>query len=79
MLDEPGEVRVRLRFPDGGAVLDYRVAKPIAERLVLELGRHGVSVTVDDEVHAGLAVLPYASLWGDQLGPAWPRSQSSWP
>ncbi|MCP2289824.1 hypothetical protein ACFYT3_26980 [Nocardia amikacinitolerans] len=57
------EVRVRLRFPDGGAVLEYRAAAAVARRLSVELGRYGVSVTVDDQVHAELTALPNTELW----------------
>ncbi|BAW08004.1 conserved hypothetical protein [Nocardia seriolae] len=61
--DRGNEVRVRLRFPDGGAVLDYRTTRPAADRLAVEFGRHGVSVTIDDQLHDRLPALPHAQLW----------------
>ncbi|UFS97081.1 hypothetical protein [Nocardia huaxiensis] len=66
-----GEVHVRVRFPRGGVVLDYRATRAVADRLVIEFGRHGVSVTIDDQVHEGLAALPHAQEWmrpGDERG-----------
>lgn len=64
MSDSSKEVHVRLRYPEGGAVLDYRVSRLIADRLVRELGRHGVQVTIDDEVHDGLPLFPHTEMWG---------------
>ncbi|MEV6558250.1 hypothetical protein AB0M22_21225 [Nocardia sp. NPDC051756] len=64
MSESSNEVRVRLRYPEGGAVLDYRVSRAIADRLVRELGRHGVHVTVDDDTHDKLASFPHIEMWG---------------
>ncbi|NNH71336.1 hypothetical protein HLB23_15945 [Nocardia uniformis] len=57
------DVHVRLRFPEGGAVVEYRAPASVARRLADELGRHGVVVTIDDDVHAMLTDLPTTDLW----------------
>ncbi|WP_433714069.1 hypothetical protein ACQP2U_07910 [Nocardia sp. CA-084685] len=53
----------RLRFPDGGAAVDYRTADAIAHRLATDLTRHGVTVTIDNEVHDNLPTLPNTEIW----------------
>jgi hypothetical protein len=65
MVETSDTVHVQLRFPQGGVVLHYRAAAPIAERVALELGRHGVDVHIDDDVDGALADLPNAELWAD--------------
>ncbi len=54
---------MQLRFPPGGAVLDYRASRAIAVRLAAEFGLHGVDVRVDDQVTGALADLPNPELW----------------
>ncbi|WP_280264753.1 hypothetical protein [Nocardia wallacei] len=56
-------MHVQLRFPPGGAVLDYRASRAIAVRLAAEFGLHGVDVRVDDQVTGALADLPNPELW----------------
>ncbi|MBF6177220.1 hypothetical protein [Nocardia otitidiscaviarum] len=58
------DVHVRLRFPEGGAVVEYRATEPVARRLAHDLGRHGVIVTIDNDVHPQLSDLPTTDLWG---------------
>ncbi len=62
--DSSDDVHVRLRYPEGGAVLDYRASRAIADRMARELGRHGVHVTIDEHVHDRLARFPHIELWG---------------
>ena len=61
--DNSDEVHVRLRFPDGGAALDYRTSKVIAHRLATDFARHGVTVTIDDDLAGNLTPLPNTELW----------------
>jgi hypothetical protein len=57
------KVHLRLRFPLGGAVLDYRAEHTVARRVAAELSRHGVDVSIDDNLRTGLTDLPHAELW----------------
>ncbi|MFC9897525.1 hypothetical protein ACFVMC_27860 [Nocardia sp. NPDC127579] len=57
------DVRISLRFPEGGAVVEYRSSAAVAHRVAEALRRHGVIVTIDDQVRPGLAELPTHDLW----------------
>ncbi len=61
--DMAKNVHLRLRFPLGGAVLDYRAETSVAQRVAAELSRHGVDVSIDDNLRNGLADLPHPELW----------------
>ncbi len=61
--DMAKKVHLQLRFPLGGAVLDYRAERSVAHRVAAELSRHGVDVSIDDNLRTGLADLPHEELW----------------
>ncbi|RDI44988.1 hypothetical protein DFR68_1149 [Nocardia mexicana] len=63
MAEIPNTVHVQMRFPQGGAVLNYRASPSIAARVATELARHGIDVHIDDNVTETLADLPNAELW----------------
>ena len=63
MSEMPRTVHVQLRFPLGGAVLDYRADSSVAHRVAVELGRHGVDVSIDENIRDGLADLPNSEQW----------------
>ena len=53
---------VRLRFD--GICLDYRAERTAAARYARDVGAWlGADVTIDDDVHIGMAALPCENLW----------------